>query len=99
MDVGSGIILYGYLDGSSAPLTVSVDGWASHPIVPNTAITPLVANVTQVLYAKSDLMSGQHTLRVENNPLGGTGLGSKMNIAFTRVLSDAPASSTQTIQP
>ncbi|TBU26442.1 hypothetical protein BD311DRAFT_667592 [Dichomitus squalens] len=91
--VSSGIILYGYLDGTSAPLTVSVNGWASTPVAPNTAIAPIVHNVPQVLYTKSGLQNGPHTLRVENNPLGINGTGSKMSIAFSRTLSDAPAGS------
>ncbi|KAI1789848.1 hypothetical protein LXA43DRAFT_892035 [Ganoderma leucocontextum] len=85
--VCSGITVYGYLGKIDAPLSVSVDGWAFTPLTPNTDITPLVPNVTHILYTNSNLQEGPHTLRVENNPLPMNGSGSRMSIAYSQILS------------
>ncbi|RPD71219.1 hypothetical protein L226DRAFT_574212 [Lentinus tigrinus ALCF2SS1-7] len=91
---GSGFILYGQLDMTSAPLSVTIDGRSSHAVSPNTAISPLV-NASQVLFAVTDLNEGMHTIRVENNPSHGNATARHMDIMFGKVLSSPSFSQPQ----
>ena len=55
--------------------------------MPNTNIAPLTPGVLHVLYTSSNLEEGDHTLRVQNNPLPNNRSGSRMSIAYSQVLS------------
>ena len=54
--------------------------------MPNTAITPLVS-APQVLFAHTNLLQGNHTIRVENNPTNHNATAQKMDIMYGQVLS------------
>ncbi|RDX50704.1 hypothetical protein OH76DRAFT_1348340 [Lentinus brumalis] len=82
----TGFILYGQLDGTSAPLTVTLDGRSYHPVAPNTAITPLLST-SHVLFAVTDLNQGNHTIWVENNPADSNTTARRMDMAYGRILS------------
>ena len=79
-------MLYGQLNYTSAPLSVTIDGQSSHSISPNTAVSPLVGT-PQVLFAVTNLDEGNHTIRVENNPTGNDATAQRMDIMFGKVLS------------
>ncbi|KAI0704430.1 hypothetical protein C8T65DRAFT_578301 [Cerioporus squamosus] len=90
VSIRAGFILYGQLDGTSAPLTVTVDGRSSHPMSPNTAAISPPLSGSHVLFAVTELDQGNHTIRVENNPTGSNVTARRMDIAFGRVLSLPP---------
>ena len=79
--------MYGALDASSAPFSVSIDGWSyGQPMGPNTAQQPVVDD-SHVLFMTSNLLYGNHTLRIENNPTQTSASG--MNISHARILTHA----------
>ncbi|KAI0808235.1 hypothetical protein C8Q74DRAFT_1381103 [Fomes fomentarius] len=84
--IGSGIVLYGYLNPDSAPLSVTIDGQTSQPLSPNAGLSAPNSGA-QVIYAVMGLLEANHTLRVENNPVDILTSARTMNIGHAQVLS------------
>ncbi|KAI0641725.1 hypothetical protein C8Q79DRAFT_1014143 [Trametes meyenii] len=83
--LGSGIAIYGLVDGDSAPFSVTIDGDTSHPLIPNTAQSGQT-NQSTLLYVRTDLFDGPHDVWVENNPLAAGVSATKMSISHMRVM-------------
>ena len=76
--VGAGIAIYGFLDATSAPFSVTVDGHTHTPFMPNVPVpasnsSNIATNMTGsepiLLFASMSLDNASHTLLLENNPL------------------------------
>ncbi|KAI0367884.1 hypothetical protein BV20DRAFT_949354 [Pilatotrama ljubarskyi] len=94
--VRTGIAIYGPLDASSAPFSVTLDSETHPPLAPNTAVQSPLTNSSTLLFVKTGLFDGPHTLWVENNPVsespgdGSAATGvTKMSIAQMGVFRDA----------
>ncbi|KAI0660151.1 hypothetical protein C8Q70DRAFT_933040 [Cubamyces menziesii] len=75
---GAGIAIYGFLDATSAPFSVTVDGHTHTPFMPNVPVpasnsSNIATNMTGsepiLLFASMSLDNASHTLLLENNPL------------------------------
>ncbi len=64
---GNGIAIYGAVGPTSAPFSVSIDGWMSQIYTPNTLVNASIDD-PPLLFAKNDLLQGNHTLVIRNNP-------------------------------
>ncbi|KAI0739675.1 hypothetical protein C8Q80DRAFT_1111407 [Daedaleopsis nitida] len=84
--VCSGFVLYGHIDETSGPVSVSVDGRTSHPLSPNTSIPPRT-NDSHVLFAVTGLNEGTHNLWVENNPVNAISTRRRVDLSYGMVLS------------
>ncbi|KAH9895984.1 hypothetical protein C8Q73DRAFT_644199 [Cubamyces lactineus] len=87
--VSAGISIYGFLDATSAPFSVTVDGRTHAPYMPNVPISAGNSSSSSsppiLLYANMDLDDASHTLLLENNPLSeaATRMSVSYGIVFT----------------
>lgn len=65
--VGTGIALYGLTGANNSPYTIFVDGIVVQTFTPNSQMVPST-NDTQLLFVRNDLVQGDHTLLIRNNP-------------------------------
>ncbi|KAH9938772.1 uncharacterized protein BXZ73DRAFT_44547 [Epithele typhae] len=91
--VSTGVVLYGYLNASSASFDVSIDGWTISSLTPNTAVAPL-SQQTHALFMTDDLDPGPHTLRIENSPYAQSTSASDLSISHAQIFGQASAQST-----
>ncbi|KAJ8453846.1 hypothetical protein ONZ51_g13370 [Trametes cubensis] len=91
---GAGIAIYGFLDATSAPFSVTIDGHTHAPFTPNVPIsasnssntgTSLTGSEPILLFASMDLDNASHTLLLENNPFSAavTRMSISYGIVFT----------------
>ena len=91
---GAGISIYGFLDATSAPFSVTVDGRTHAPYMPNVPVSAGNSSSSSsppiLLYANMDLDDASHTLLLENNPLSeaATRMSISYGIVFTAGDSD-----------
>lgn len=76
---GTGIALYGLTDLNSSPFTVFIDGITQQTLTPNSQIASS-ANGSQLLFVRNDLVQGDHTLVVRNNPPASGGFAALLSI-------------------
>ncbi|OCH92388.1 hypothetical protein OBBRIDRAFT_726913 [Obba rivulosa] len=73
---------------NNAPFSVSIDGKLTQTLYTNTQLAPLV-NTSHLLYSSLGLVSGSHTLLIQNNPLSAS--NATLDVDYALVLYD-PAS-------
>ncbi|CAL1701744.1 unnamed protein product [Somion occarium] len=76
---------YRYASGisSDAPFSVSLDGWKTVTLTPNT-LAPFDITESQLLYFKYDLTYETHTLSIANNP--SSTMDEKMRLSIDKVM-------------
>ncbi|KAI0357149.1 hypothetical protein OH77DRAFT_1451362 [Trametes cingulata] len=71
--VRTGISIYGLVDANSAPFSVTLDSETYPPLTPNNGIQGSLVNRSTLLFVKTGLFGGPHTIWVENNPVSSVG--------------------------
>ncbi|OJT07229.1 hypothetical protein TRAPUB_1906 [Trametes pubescens] len=93
--LGTGVAVYGVLSAQSSSFDVTVDDATGFPLSPHTG-NDSPTNETTLLYIKTDLYQGPHTLWVQNNRLSGSATATQLSISSLVVFSDAEASPSST---
>ncbi|KAI8976370.1 hypothetical protein BD414DRAFT_423340 [Trametes punicea] len=95
--VRAGIAIYGELDPTSSPFSITIDGHTDAPYSPNiigggtTEPTNQLNQSTLVLiYCNTNLIQGDHTLLLENNPDSDS--ATKLSISHGTIYSEEDAS-------
>lgn len=96
--LGTGIAVYGVLNAQSASFGVTVDDVTGFPLSPHTGLN-LSANESTLLYIKTDLFQGSHTVWVQNNPLSSNATATQLSISSLVVFSDEAASPSPSSTP